>query len=1023
MTRKGWIAALMLVFTTSAYCQQTEYYHEPDLLYKNGLELFSKEKYSAAREVFDDYLKKEGISETYRMNALYYQSICAYELFHPDAGNLLNTFLDENPESVKSGIAHFYLARLDYREKKYRNAIPHFEKTDIYYLNNDEIAEYYFKLGYCYFSKQDFEKASKSFNEITGVESKYQTAAQYYYAHIAYSNNNLNTALSSFQKLNSSETFGAIVPYYIAQIYFQQGKYADLITYATPLVEKGEVENLRDITRLTAEACYRKGDYRKAIYFFDKYKAASPSMSREDYYSMGFASYKNEEYTAAIENLQKVVNIEDSVSQNAYYHLALSFLKKNDKQSARNSFQFASKTEYNAEITERSLFNYAKLSYELSFQPVAVNALRDYIKKYPSSATIDEANELLAGLYLTTRNYKDAFALLENIKNRSGSAKQAYQKVAYYRGVEFFSDGDRDKAINMFEKAIVNDVDQTLRAQAMYWKAEALYAQNKYEAAIKQYRIYIFNPGSVNTSMYSLANYNMGYCYFKLGNYDESQSWFRKYIKNKEDSEKDKYDDANIRTGDCLYALRRFDQAQDFYSAAVTNRAASADYALFQKGVIQGLQNNMEGKEQTMQTLLASYQKSKYRADALFESGKAAMSTGNNEKAIGFFNQLNKEYPNSSYNSKALLNTALIHFNSKEDEEALTAYKQVITKYPGTNEASEALTGVRNIYVSNGNPDDYFAYLKTVPNASVSTGTQDSITYESAEQRYLKGNFDEAAADFKKYLDQFPNGAFRMNAVFYKSECDFRNKKYDDALAGYSEIVDAPKNIYTEKSLAKAGAIEFYKKNYENAIKHYRKLEETADMLDNILAAQTGLMRSYQLTAQNDQAILYAQKLLANEKVEKEIAVEAHLIIGRASIESNDLTAAQKEMTIVSKTTGVIAAEARYSLALIQFKLQNYKSSKDKCFEVINAVPSYDYWIGKSFILLADNYVALGDTFQAKHTLKSIVENYEKSPSDVEDLKTIASDKLQALLDKEKQGVLLKEEEEMNNLSDDKNNQ
>ncbi len=1005
------MAGLIFMFC-NANAQQTEYYLEPDLLYKKGLELFNKEKYGAARETFEQYLQEPRASATGRVNALYYRAVSAYELFHPDAGNLLASYLDEYPESPKNGIAQFFLARINYREKKYRNAIPHFEKTDIYYLNNDEIAEYYFKLGYCYFIKADFEKASKSFNEITRVESKYQTAAQYYYAHIAYANNNLNTALASFQQLNNSETFGAIVPYYIAQIYFEQEKYNELLSYSLPLIDRGEVENLKDITRLAAEAYYRKRDYKNALSYLEKYRSLTPTLSREDYYTFGFSYYQNQKYKPAIEHLEKVVNVDDTLTQNAYYNLALCFLESGNKQSARNAFQFASKLNFIPEIKEQALFNYAKLSYELNFQPVAINAFRDYIKQYQTSSSVDEANELLAGLYLTTKNYKDAFAALESIKNRSGSAMKAYQKVSYYRGVEFYSDGDRDKAINMFEKAIVNDVDPVLRAQAMYWKAEALYSQNKYDGAIKQYRIYIFNPGSINTPMYNLANYNMGYCYFKLNNYDESQTWFRKYLKNKPETDKDKYDDANIRTGDCLYAMRRFDQALDFYTDAVNNKAASADYATFQKGIILGLQNNIAAKEQTMQSLLAQYKNSKYRPDAMFESGKAAMAAGNDEKALQMFARLSTDYPNSSYNSKAMLNTALIQYNDKQDEKALETYKQVITKYPASNEATEALTGVKNIYVSNGRPNDYFEYLKSVPNASVSAGAQDSITYEAAEQRYLKGNFDEAATDFSNYLTQFPNGAFRMNAVFYKAECDFRNKNYEPALEGYKEIIASSKNIYTEKSLAKAGAIEFKNASYNDAITHFRKLEETADMLDNQLAAQTGLMRSYQLTQQSDLAVTYAQKLIDNEKVSKEVVNEAHLVIGRATLASNDLTAAQREMTLVAKQAGESGAEAKYSLAFIQYKLQNFKSSKDKCFDVINAVPSYDFWIGKSFILLADNYIALGDTFQAKHTLKSIVDNYEKRPGDKEDIKTIATEKLQAITEKEKSTLLNETHEE-----------
>ena len=1023
MRKVSSLILLSLFIFKIAGAQQTEIYHEPEFLYKKAMELIEKEKYSAAQEFLNQYLQVPNTSINNSINASYYKAVCAYELFHPDAAQLFSSFIDDNPESLKNSLAHFYLGRINYREKKYRNAIPHFEKTDIYYLNNDEIAEYYFKSGYCYFIKPDLEKASSRFNEIIRVESRYQSAAQYYYAHIAYVNDNYATALESFKMLSSSETFGPLVPYYITQIYFEQKKYDELIAYALPLLENGSLDNKKEVSRLVAESYLIKGDYIKALSFFDQYKKETATLSRDDNYSIGYCNLKAGNYLQAVDHLQKVLNTDDSIAQNAYYQLAICFINLDNKQSARNAFQFASKNNFNPFIKEASLFNYAKLSYELNFQPVAVNAFREYAKGYPKGKSIDEANELLARLYLTTHNYKDALAALENIKDKSLSAKAAFQKVAYYRGVEFYNDGSHDKAINMFEKAIINDIDQILRAQAMFWKAEALYAQNKFEAAVKQYRIFIFNPGSINTEMYNLANYNIGYCYFKMNNYDEAQVWLRKYLKNKENDDKLRWDDATMRTADCFYALRQFDNSLDFYNVAITNKSSSADYALFQKGIILGLQNNLNGKATAMDMLMAQYPNSKFKPDALYESGKAAMSQGNNAKANTFFSTLMKDYPRNNYNGKALLNIGLMQYTDKEDEKALQTYKEVITKYPGSSEATEALNGVKNIYVSSGKPDDYFSYVKTVPNASVSVGAQDSITYEAAEQRYLKGNAEEAAADFSSYLEHYPQGAFRLNATFYKAECDYRNKNYTTALAAYEEILTKPKNIYTEKSLVKAGTIDFRNGKYDEAIIQFKKLEETADLLDNILTAQTGLLRCYDATRQFEQVKTYAQKLIASGKASVEIVNEAHLLYGRSSLETEDLNSAQREMSLIAKQSGEVGAEAKFTLAFIQYKLKNFKTSKEKCFEVINAVPSYNYWIGKSFILLADNYIALKDTFQAKHTLKSIVDNFEKDPTDKEDIRGIATQKLNELLQIEKdgsmnieeQGKALKPEEDLTN--------
>ena len=107
-------------------------------------------------------------------------------------------------------------------------------------------------------------------------------------------------------------------------------------------------------------------------------------------------------------------------------------------------------------------------------------------------------------------------------------------------------------------------------------------------------------------------------------------------------------------------------------------------------------------------------------------------------------------------------------------------------------------------------------------------------------------------------------------------------------------------------------------------------------------------------------------------------------------------------------------AESKYYLAQIQYQLKNYKESHKICFEVINQTPSYDYWVTRSFILLADNYAAIGDTFQALETYKSVAENYERAPSDPDDLREIAKQKADALKPKEpaqKKEEPIKEEE------------
>lgn len=993
------IITFSFFLTLSVFAQQSAIYKDGEWHYKLGYELYQKEKYSAAAEEFEKALSDAvAMSSESRTNAEYYKAVSHAELFQPGAEAELFAFVNNHPESLKSSQARFQLARIYYKQKKNKNAIEQFEKTDIAYLKNDEITEYYFKTGYSYFALKDYDKANRQFKEILKVDSKYQTAATYYYGHIAYANNNYNTALETFNKLKDSETFGPLVPYYIIQIYFEQEKYDDVIRNATTLLNNDKVQNATDIKRLVAESYYRLGKYDKAIEFFEDYNKNSPVISREDKYQIAVCYYKNGNYDKAKDNFQKVVEVKDKTAQNAYYHLADCFLKLNDKQSARNALQSASKMDYDKEIKEEALFSYAKLTYELNFQPLAIRTFNEFIKAYPASKHIDEANELLAGIYLTTKNYKDALTSLDNIKTKSESANMAYQKVAYYRGIEFYNNNDYPHSIGLFDKVIVSKSDPKLQSLAMFWKAEALYAQNNFDAAIKEYRIFVFNPPSMNTSVYNNANYGLGYCYFKKENYSEASSWFRKYLKNKDQTDTRRFNDASLRVADGFFVQRDYVNAVAFYDDAISNSATSTDYCLFQKGIIAGLQSNMNKKSDYMQQIIDKYPKSSYSDDAVFEKGNALFGLGKEEEAKTSYEKILKNYPQSNYVKNSMLKIALVNFNANNDARAIEMYKQVLTKYPGTPEAAEALNGIKNVSVNSGNPNQYFDVVKSIPNASISAGAEDSITYEAAEQVYSKGDNKNSSKSFGNYIQKFPHGNFIVNATFYKALCDYNLKDYASALTGFESVIAFDKNSFTEKSLVQAANIQFRNKNYDKALEYYSKLEQLADFKDNQVASFSGQMRCYYIQNKYDHAIIYAQKLLETDKVPNELINEAHLTYGRSAMATNDLTNASREFSFAAKVAGSeISAEAKYNLAFIQYKLGNFKESQKKAFDVIHQDPGYDFWIGKSFILLADDYVALKDTFQAKQTLQSVLDNYERNVTDAEDIKAIAKEKLDAI--------------------------
>ena len=71
MIKKIPVIFLILIHSHFSQAQQTAIYHDPDLLYKKGVDLFVKEKYSAAKEVFQNYLTQPNITTANKINAAY----------------------------------------------------------------------------------------------------------------------------------------------------------------------------------------------------------------------------------------------------------------------------------------------------------------------------------------------------------------------------------------------------------------------------------------------------------------------------------------------------------------------------------------------------------------------------------------------------------------------------------------------------------------------------------------------------------------------------------------------------------------------------------------------------------------------------------------------------------------------------------------------------------------------------------------------------------------------------------------
>jgi TolA-binding protein len=169
---------------------------------------------------------------------------------------------------------------------------------------------------------------------------------------------------------------------------------------------------------------FEKKDYEKAKPLLRSYTDSSDKVTKQVMYELSYAYYEAGEYDKAIEGFKQLSTETDSMGQNSMYLLGDCYLKTNQKANARNAFQFCAYNSTNEKQQQVSRFNYAKLSYELGFEDIALAEMKKYLADYPKSEYDAEAKEIMVKLMANTSNFADAMEFYESIDTPTTSMKQ-----------------------------------------------------------------------------------------------------------------------------------------------------------------------------------------------------------------------------------------------------------------------------------------------------------------------------------------------------------------------------------------------------------------------------------------------------------------------------------------------------------------------------------------------------------------------------------------------------------------------
>ena len=755
-------------------------------------------------------------------------------------------------------------------------------------------------------------------------------------------------------------------------------RYDDVISYAVPVLNSTHQKNETEMFRIVAASYFAKVDYPNAVKYYAKFEAqdAGRTQNTQDSYQMGYAYYKIGEYLKATIQLEKMEDKNDVYSQTGNYTLGDAFLKLNNKQSARNAFLVASKLSFDPQLQEDALYEYAKLSYELDFNTQALDATRLYLRNYLRSMRNDEMKTLLGEELLNSHNYREAVDILEPIPNKSQSAKIAYQKVTYYRGLEFINERAFENAIGIFLRSLKTSVDPKIKALTTYWMAEAMYEVRKYKESVDTFEGFLDMPEAKNTDLSNYANYALAYAAFGDEQYKKAATYFERFLDGNE-KDPNTVRDAVTRVADSYFVLKSYSKAMEYYNRIIEQHSQGEDYAIFQRGMIQGLQGSLDAKISTLTDVSNKFPDSDFADDAAFEIAYTYFLKGDGDKSKADLLNMIQKYPRSSYIPRALVTMGLIDYNADREDIAIASFKRVIADYPSTTEAKQALKQIEKIYTDKGDAQTFITYAATTPIGNYSSAEQETIMQTAANNLYLKQDWQGTVSGVNAYYDKFPKPIYDKQMRFIRAQALVNLKRPDEAIQDYNVILNDWTSAYSEKALISMSKLYLDQQKYNEAIVFLKRLETNSEYKADYTYAINNLLLCYSQIAMPDDVLKYVGLVRVNEKSAQEDKFKTGLYAGKAYLQKADTTAAINEFdyTVVNTKT-IAAAEAKYNLAKIEYLKGKYKASQKTCFDLAKEMPNYDYWIAKTYILLADNYVALKDNFQAKATYQSVIEHY-----------------------------------------------
>jgi len=853
--------------------------------------------------------------------------------------NSLNSFIQLVEENhleskdiyKKASQAYFRLGYAFYSKGEYEQAIEYFISSTEY---DPDLLETHLYLVQIYYDMGEIGLSLDECEEVLRIDpqnkeiswfikkneqsQKYGRKAyeDYERGYLSYKNGNFEEAVSYFKSSILANPNFKEPHYYLAISYYQMG---DLDNSISQWEEVIRIDSFDNTAKHFLNNCLEEKEYgRETLRYFN---------AGYDYYLQG-------EYDKAIEEFNRSLDYNPEFEK-ARQFLSRSYYQLNQMDEYREERKKATELQSNGE--EENAEEHYKLGYEfysLKDYTVAVEELKkalDIKSDYP------QARFLLAECYFHQKEYKLAQVEYERVVNDS-EINEYTDDALWGSGWCYYLLEEYEEAAKRFSKLLNDFPDSDLALQARHRLGKSYFMGNNYTETIKVYREFLEKYSEYQGKEIQEIYYLLGQAYLRSGEYVEAGEAFR----------------------NLLFLYPGFELASEvkYYNGLSLFRENKYEEAIVQLEVLI-LEAEIEDKrkEETQYLLarcwlnLQEYSKAIENLESLkqfkvedsllekvsFDLGLAYSRKGDNEKAILEFQEFIEKYPQSE-----LIKSA--HFELGKDLYNLKRYKLALSELKKTT-TDEALYLIGKSSKELGDQEGEIAAFEELRKKYPQSDFSQETYFRLGNYYYNQERFKEAIEEFNKIVQFFPQSPLLPETYYWIGWSYFKLTDYMKASEHFNKVEEDEENLDLEQRAKFMAAESWYNlKDYQKARVAYEKFIEMYPEEDFSVNAQYAIAWTYLENNEYKSSIEEFKKLISIYPDSK-FTEEAQFRVAKNYFLSGDKNMAKAELGkfINSYSNSNFRAEAMYLLSQIYLQEEDWMDNIINSERLVTEYPDSPY--------------------------------------------------------------------------------